>query len=832
MKFVALVSGGKDSLYSVLLAKRRGHQLAACVHLAAPAAAAAAAAGTAGEEEESFMYQTAASEAVRCQVEECLEVPLISYRRTGRSVDTGLVYGGDGDEDGDEVEDLHRALLVARERFPDVTAVCSGAILSTYQRIRVERVACDRLGWTSLSYLWRLAGQETLLRDVLAAGLTAVTVRTASPPGLRPAEHLNRPLGQLLPHLLTLREKYRFHVAGEGGEYETLVLDCPALFPRNRLVLDEVEVVLDGEDDGVGVLRIKSCHAEPRDGRGIITPGQARSGEGTSVAETEESDAAVVVAKKLETPKTSSVKQTIVELPPPPPHFLPHVRHAKGGLVHVSELMSPIRAACETEAEAAVEEAARVLDLLGRILQRCGGSPADAVMVHLYLSEISHFARINDKYRHFFGVLLPPSRSCVAVGRDVLPGGRRVLLDCLFLVGSGQYMRLSGSPRAARVENPYAKAALANSTSKLREVLHVQSISSWAPVCVGPYSQVNTVRSCLHFCAGQIGLEPATMELRPTWTEQLEQSWTNVARVLDALDNGSLEHVVQCLVYVADSVYHEIDAEQIQSICRTQMECNGGVVPGAVDDVPTADNLNGYEDEETTRELEKKNSSDEKPDLCPVLVLSIPEMPVGASAEVEVVAATRKAATCLGMMQRLRHGVWENLDAQQEESWDTGHDFCVDSSTACPVQMNVSFRSIGANGAACFALVTAALESRGDSPCDTLSVLTGMLRALCENPPFDVSNVLQVRLYHVAALFDPSSASVIPQDDGTQLRSAFSAAVTSVFPDAKPATTVVPVRGMRVLNQYMIGCAPMFAVQAMALDPVKLETSLWIQHGR
>jgi Diphthamide synthase len=125
MKFVALVSGGKDSIYSIVSAQKYGgHELIACVHLAKP------------NDDDSFMYQSAASEAVRTQVEECMCVPLVSLVRTGTSLNTSLVYDNTHDEEdpGDEVEDLYRALKMAKERFPEIQAVSSGAILSTYQR--------------------------------------------------------------------------------------------------------------------------------------------------------------------------------------------------------------------------------------------------------------------------------------------------------------------------------------------------------------------------------------------------------------------------------------------------------------------------------------------------------------------------------------------------------------------------------------------------------------------------------------------------------------------------------------------------------------------------
>ena len=43
-----------------------------------------------------------------------------------------------------------------------------------------------------------------------------------------------------------------------------------------------------------------------------------------------------------------------------------------------------------------------------------------------------------------------------------------------------------------------------------RQVVHVQSISSWAPSCIGPYAQAVSAGGLTHF-AGQIGLDPPTI---------------------------------------------------------------------------------------------------------------------------------------------------------------------------------------------------------------------------------------------------------------------------------------------------------------------------------
>lgn len=53
--------------------------------------------------------------------------------------------------------------------------------------------------------------------------------------GLEPNKHLGRTLSQMQSHLGAMHEKYGLNVCGEGGEYETLTLDCP-LF-KSRIVM-------------------------------------------------------------------------------------------------------------------------------------------------------------------------------------------------------------------------------------------------------------------------------------------------------------------------------------------------------------------------------------------------------------------------------------------------------------------------------------------------------------------------------------------------------------------------------------------------------------------
>lgn len=54
--------------------------------------------------------------------------------------------------------------------------------------------------------------------------------------------------------------------------------------------------------------------------------------------------------------------------------------------------------------------------------------------------------------------------------------------------------------------------ALPGTGPEQRAVLHVQSVSAWAPACIGPYAQA-AVGGGMLYMAGQIGLDPAFMQL-------------------------------------------------------------------------------------------------------------------------------------------------------------------------------------------------------------------------------------------------------------------------------------------------------------------------------
>ncbi|KFP89511.1 Diphthine--ammonia ligase, partial [Apaloderma vittatum] len=124
-----------------------------------------------------------------------------------------------------------------------VEGVSVGAILSDYQRVRVEDV-CRRLNLQPLAYLWR-RNQEILLKEMISSNIQAIIIKVAAF-GLDPDKHLGKSLDQMEPYLLELSEKYGVHVCGEGGEYETFTLDCP-LF-KKKIVVDSAKMVVHSAD--------------------------------------------------------------------------------------------------------------------------------------------------------------------------------------------------------------------------------------------------------------------------------------------------------------------------------------------------------------------------------------------------------------------------------------------------------------------------------------------------------------------------------------------------------------------------------------------------------
>ena len=216
------------------------------------------------QELDSYMYQSVGNEILDLYAE-AMELPFYRADITGKVLNTDLEYKPN--EEKDEVEDLYRILKHVKEELEakngfKIEGVSSGAILSTYQKNRVENI-CERLNMTSLAYLWS-RNQSELLNEMIDSGINAILIKVACF-GLDPEKHLGKTLSEMKPHLKKLEGEFGANVCGEGGEYESLVLDCP-LFKRKKIVIDEYQLCIHSNDAfaKVGYLLLKKFHLEDK----------------------------------------------------------------------------------------------------------------------------------------------------------------------------------------------------------------------------------------------------------------------------------------------------------------------------------------------------------------------------------------------------------------------------------------------------------------------------------------------------------------------------------------------------------------------------------------
>ncbi|MDW7774856.1 MAG: TIGR00289 family protein [Methanosarcinales archaeon] len=190
MKLAALTSGGKDSIYAIHIARLEGHEVTHLVTIK-PA------------RDDSYMFHSINIHMVDMISRAC-GIPLVVETSSG--------------EKEEELADLERALSAL-----DVDGVVVGAIESVYQGSRVHRI-CDELGLEVVEPLWH-RDPEQLLRDMVR--VMDIRIVQVAAMGLD-EKWLGRVIDSaVIDELLELNRNYRIHICGEGGEYETLVLDAP-----------------------------------------------------------------------------------------------------------------------------------------------------------------------------------------------------------------------------------------------------------------------------------------------------------------------------------------------------------------------------------------------------------------------------------------------------------------------------------------------------------------------------------------------------------------------------------------------------------------------------
>ncbi|KAI0842891.1 adenine nucleotide alpha hydrolases-like protein [Hypoxylon sp. FL0890] len=573
LNVIALISGGKDSFYSIFHCLANGHRVVALANLHpsprvattsrdnttptsiaevedGPRAEAGTTtnttsttirifpgdsvfsqkqhgspsvprAGNIGDEEDeadlnSFMYQTVGHQVIPLYAK-ATGLPLFRQPILGTAVDNGISYYGDPDgqhPEDDETESLIPLLRAVLKEHPEVNALCTGAILSTYQRTRIESVAL-RLGLIPLAYLWQfpelplpsgptdsdsllvspIASDKDdgqLLRDMAAARLEARIVKVASA-GLDEGFLWENVASETT--LLRIRRALRRFgsansrgaVLGEGGEFETLVLDGPPALFRGRIVVHDEDRRIVREGGGSAWLNIRKAEVEPKADEEVTC---------------QTTDLGVRIPGLFD-----KIFEGVL-------HSILNERLVYDDVVLPQSSASPLRLELSTSnsqdwyfvgRSGDIEiQTTQVVNEISHWLHERSLTETAITNSVIVLRRMTDFPTVNRLYGALFQEPNPPSRVTISCGDLLLP---RCADICILI---------TVQPRMKKED---------------RHGLHVQSRSYWAPANIGPYSQAvayplftsdesqshndgtNPASPLAVSIAGQIPLVPASMSL-------------------------------------------------------------------------------------------------------------------------------------------------------------------------------------------------------------------------------------------------------------------------------------------------------------------------------
>jgi diphthine-ammonia ligase len=550
LNVIALVSGGKDSFFGLLHCLANRHRVVALANLYPPAPpgpltdyrpsdrigtlpdttviqpGSLPASVTDHDDEvdlNSFMYQTVGHEVIPYYAD-ATGIPV--YRRPingAGAVHDGKDYAYRGSDDETEsMLPLLRTIIATSDPRPN--ALCAGAILSTYQRTRVESIAV-RLGLVPLAYLWKYpvlskelpapgsssldsarrasssvsgtSHDTQLLVDMAAVGLDARIVKVASA-GLDESflwENVASSTG--VARVKRAMDRFGGSVLGEGGEFETLVVDGPRRLFRRKIVVSEAARKIVREGGGTAWLSVRGVRLEDKD-----LEVEVDNDASVRIPALLEDRFAAMLEPELaaDTGKRDELTQDQYDKTP---RLGPLRDWSQSQLQQWCFAMHPPDQFSSIEAEAV-----SVVDQIQARLKTASLTATAIISSVVILRRMSDFPTINKIYGSLFTEPNPPSRVTVSCGQ-LLPTGCNIVV----------YLSVHGGHLAPGD----------------RQGLHVQSRSYWAPANIGPYSQASAVplksldssssstsagdvsdTPCggqLVYIAGQIPLLPATMEL-------------------------------------------------------------------------------------------------------------------------------------------------------------------------------------------------------------------------------------------------------------------------------------------------------------------------------
>lgn len=214
MKLGILFSGGKDSTYSAWLVKNFGYELTCLISIFS-------------KNPESYMFHTPSIKKTKKQAE-VMGIPIIIQKTNG--------------EKEEELKDLEKAIEKAKQKYK-IEGIVSGAIQSVYQASRIQKI-CDKLNLECFNPLWQ-KNEEEYLEELIKNKFKIIIVGVFAYP--LDKSWLGREINQkVVNELKKINQKYKINLAGDGGEFETFVLNCP-LFKKELNIINK-EISSTGEN--------------------------------------------------------------------------------------------------------------------------------------------------------------------------------------------------------------------------------------------------------------------------------------------------------------------------------------------------------------------------------------------------------------------------------------------------------------------------------------------------------------------------------------------------------------------------------------------------------
>jgi len=224
MRVAALVTGGKDSVLALYRAQKMGHDVEVLATMIP-------------KRDDSYMFHFPNIHLTDL-LSGAVEIPLVTAETSGVKEE--------------ELDDLKKLLASL-----DVEGVVSGAIASSYQKERIERI-CQELSLKSVAPLWHEDPLD-IMKELIDLKFKVILVGVYAF-GLDQT-WLGREINtETLNQLVEINQKYQISLVGEGGEYESLVLDAPIFKKRIEIVQAETTY-----ENSSGVLHVKKAKLVNKD---------------------------------------------------------------------------------------------------------------------------------------------------------------------------------------------------------------------------------------------------------------------------------------------------------------------------------------------------------------------------------------------------------------------------------------------------------------------------------------------------------------------------------------------------------------------------------------